>query len=161
MILAMIAFSETWKLQPWCGWFNCGDRWVLQSRSSIIFFAIHVQICQMGHWHVWHNLTPSCSSPLSWWNFCQKLKFKPKKSENDVIFGFSISIIWKILVKIAKFLHLVSLSFLIYGQIWLNLPMDDHHVGYIIKLTKKQTLFTCIIINNSNSCSLWKNCNEF
>jgi hypothetical protein len=40
-----------------------------------------------------------------------------KKSENDVIFGFSISRIWKIVVKITKFLHLVPLSFLIYGQI--------------------------------------------
>jgi hypothetical protein len=37
---------------------------------------------------------------------------------------------------------------LIYCQIWLNLPMDDHHFGYIIKLTKTNisddvpTLFT-------------------
>ncbi len=32
-------------------------------------------------------------------------------------------------------LYILLLSYLVYKQIWLNLPMDDHHsAGYIIKL---------------------------
>jgi hypothetical protein len=33
-----------------------------------------------------------------------------------------------------------EVSYFASNQIWLNLPMDDHHFGYITKLTKKRQL---------------------
>jgi hypothetical protein len=40
----------------------------------------------------------------------------------------------------------MSLSHLAYSQIWLNLPMDHHHFGYITKFTgKKKTLFAIVL----------------
>jgi hypothetical protein len=39
----------------------------------------------------------------------------------------------------------MSLSHVACSQIWLNLPMDHHHFGYITKLTgKKKTLLAIV-----------------
>jgi hypothetical protein len=34
----------------------------------------------------------------------------------------------------------ISISYLVYTHIWLNLPMGDHHLGYINKFIKKKIL---------------------
>jgi hypothetical protein len=40
----------------------------------------------------------------------------------------------------------MSLSHVACSQIWLNLPMDHHHFGYITKLTgKKKTLLAIVL----------------
>jgi hypothetical protein len=33
----------------------------------------------------------------------------------------------------------ILLSYLVFSQTWLNLPMDHRHFGYITKLEKKKT----------------------
>jgi hypothetical protein len=71
---------------------------------------------------------------------------KNEKFENEVILGaFNCQKSEKKIVKITKFLYLVPIrspkhkkgglifvfSKLVCSQIWLNLPLDDHHFGYI------------------------------
>ncbi len=35
-----------------------------------------------------------------------------------------------------------EVSYFAFSQIWLNLPMDDHHFGYITKFDKKKDNWT-------------------
>jgi hypothetical protein len=71
-------------------------------------------------------------------------KSDPKKDlmcKNDLISSvLNCQII--IVLKIYKF----------YGKIWVNLQMDDHHFGYIIKLTtpKKALQFSTIVVGQSS-----------
>ncbi len=57
--------------------------------------------------------------------------------------------------KITRFLDLVAQNIYFCSQIWLNLPMDDCHFGYVTKLTpQKLTLVLCVEAPYTHSYSL-------
>jgi len=81
-----------------------------------------------------------------WQNFSIKARLKNEFFLNEVILGaFNCQKSEKKIVKITKFLYLVPIRslkhkkgglifvfpYLVCHQIWLNLPMDDHHFGSI------------------------------
>ncbi len=78
--------------------------------------------------------------------FCHKARFKMKNLKMKWFWGgFNCQKSEKKIVKITKFLYLVPIrspkhkndglifvfSYWVCSQIWLNLPMDDHHFSYI------------------------------
>jgi hypothetical protein len=69
-----------------------------------------------------------------------------------------------------KISEIFNFSYMLYSQIWLNLLVDDHLFGYVIKFEKEKnpsstTLLSCVVIflvakftillnnnNNNNNC---------
>jgi len=95
----------------------------------------------MGHWHVWHNVTPSCSSPLSWWNFAKNWNSNPKKKWKWCDFWFFN---FQNLKNSSKDHRIPTIGSSFIPHLWPNLAKYDRHVGYIIKLTKNKH---CLLVS--------------
>jgi hypothetical protein len=78
----------------------------------------------------------------------KKMEFFPNVNQLNFYFllnfsKFLISKKWKknkvftVLPWVYMVIFLIFISYLIYSQIWLNLPMDDCHLGYSVKNSKK------------------------
>jgi len=101
-----------------------------------------------------HPLDSSGISPFLWLYIRKKILLKIKSAKikwfkkNSIAriwpfkFIFQISIMWYVAKRIEDFF--LNYLYLACSQIWLNLPMDHRHVGYITKLTPQASQKTTV-----------------